>query len=289
LVTAGQIQEYLESRRQSNKEPFEQAREALLTCNKSEVLCQFQQFLKAADEDDRCWAIEGLFLLYGTEATDAVLPLVNDRSSNVRWVICDCLVEYGDNRAAPALIDRMKVDPDCQVRGTAANALGHVGVLEHLPQLYAVTQSDAEEDQLGYSPSCQAFEAITSILRRWVIGKLSSTQAKTFERATAIGRLQGKVTAEAIPFDAEGRINRTARYAHLPRPAFGFGWMSKLNLETTLAAPFEVAVEYADPSCVIQRMFVFHRIEPSDDCNWAVDTIVDSAAIATLSGSGLKM
>lgn len=86
-----------------------------------------------------------------------------------------------------------------------------------------------------------------------MIWQFRTTEAKTFEQASSIGQLRGKVTAEAIPFDPEGRITRTARYAQLPRTAFGDGWMSQLNLETT------------------------------DDCDWAVNTIVDPAAIQELS------
>ena len=283
MLSADKIHNYLESRRQSNKEPFEHARQELLASDKTEVLAQFQSFLEAPAEDDRCWAIEGLFLLYGTEATEGILPLVKDPSSNVRWVICDCLLEYGDRRAAPALLDRMKYDPDCQIRGTAAQALGHLGSLEDLPHLQLAYESDVEVDQLGCSPSWQAFGAITSILRRWVTRQLRIAAAKTFEQATSVGQLRGQVTSEAIPFDPEGRITGTPRYAQLPRTAFGDGWMSKLNLDTALTAPFEVAVQYSDPTRVIQRMFVYHRIEFSDDCDWAVDTIVDAEAIKTLS------
>jgi hypothetical protein len=120
---------------------------------------------------------------------------------------------------------------------------------------------------------------MTSVLRRWVTRQITGVPAKEFEEVGPSGRVRGLVTAEAIPFDREGRINLVPRYAHVPLPAFGSGWSSTLNLQTTLTPPFEIEVEYVGPGCTVQRIFIYYRIEESASCDWAVSTIVDTSAM----------
>lgn len=280
MVNSQQVLEYLDARRHafSSPEVFRTARKALLACDKAEVLAHFEARTRLPDEEERAQAMEGFALLYRQDATDALIRWLKDPSSIVRWVICGCLNDYGDERATAALLDRMKHDTDCQVRGVAAYALGSIGAVEALPDLHRTYQTDLEVDQLGYTPSCQAQDAMTSVLRCWVSRQLQGTPPKTFGESTPSGQLSGTVTAEAIPFDAEGRITCTSRYAHLPISAFGNGWMARLDLHTSLIAPFEIMVEYVDPICVIRRIFVYQRLD-GEDVNWAVNTILDPTAM----------
>ena len=141
-------------------------------------------------------------------------------------------------RAASVLLDRLKHNADCQIRGVASGALGRIGAIEALPDLHQAYQTDCEVDELGHSPSGQALDAMTSALENWVTQQIQGDPPRTFRKSTRKGKLSGTVTAEAIPFDAEGRINRTLRV--IPPAAFrvGYGWSSKMGLQTSLITPF---------------------------------------------------
>ena len=276
-----QVQEFLNSRHLSVIEPetYRNLREALLASDKQEVLAVFAAQLQLPDEDARCQAIEGLAILYGREAADIIVDRINDASSIVRWFVCGCLHDFGDLRAASVLLDRMKNDSDSQVRGMAASALGRIGAIDAMPDLHQTYQKDLEVDELGHTPSGCALDAMTSILRSWVSRQIQGTPPSIFEQTTLNWKLRGTVTAENIPFDPQGRINHTLRYAHLPMSAFGNGWSSTLDLETSLISPFEIQVEYVDPTCVIKRILIYERIADSVYVNWGVQTIVDTAAV----------
>jgi len=281
VVSLSEVQRFLDARRLRfvDAKTFRNAKRVLVANDKAAVLAHFETLLQSGDEEQRAAAIEGLALLYGSKAADTIVRWINDSSSIVRWVVCGCLHDYGDLRAASALIDRLKHDPDCQVRGMAASGLGQIGAIEALPDLHQAHQVDNEVDQLGHSPSSQSLDAMTSVVRSWVSRQISGTSSKTFLEATRLGQLVGKVTAENIPFDADGRITHTSRYSHLPLSLFGCGWSSNLNLQTKLIAPFEIVVEYVDPTCVIQRMLIYHRNPGSAEVNWSVHTILDPAAM----------
>ena len=281
MTTAHKIQEFLDARPQYYLQPerFRSARRAVLACDRTEVMACFEARLQDLDDEVRAQAVEGLALLYRTDATDTLLRWLDDESVIVRWVVCGCLHDIGDQRAQPGLLNRLKVDLDPQVRGVAADALGRVGGVEVLPDLYRTWQHDHEEDQQGHSPSSYAAAGIIDLLQRWVVRQLHNTAARDFSEATPHGQLQGRVTAEAIPCDDEhGRITKSPRYAHLPISAFGNGLSTQLDLQTNLVTPFEIAVTYTDRACKISRAFVFQHL-PSDDTNWAIDTIVDPAAL----------
>jgi HEAT repeat protein len=88
VVTTLLVQEFLDARRQAfpDSETFQNARRALLAIDKAEVLAVFETRLQVGEDEDRAAAIEGLALLYGREATDTLLPWINDPSTIVRWV-----------------------------------------------------------------------------------------------------------------------------------------------------------------------------------------------------------
>ncbi|MBC8353805.1 MAG: hypothetical protein H8E66_17535 [Planctomycetes bacterium] len=173
----------------------------------------------------------------------------------------------------------MKNDTECQVRGLAASALGKIGAIEALPDLHQGYRTDFEVEELGYSPSGQAQDAMTSVLISWVSRQIQGTPPRTFRESARTGQLNGAVTAEAIPFDAEGRINHTLRYSHMPYSSFGGGCASKMDLQTSLIAPFEIEVEYVDPTCVIQRILIYRQIHDSVDFNLELHTILDPTAV----------
>ncbi len=283
MASQQQVQAFLEARTQSHSNPdvYASARRELLASEQADVIALFQERLQAGDEEERCQAIVGLIQLYGAEATGTLLQWIDDASPTVRFVVCSCLHDHGDDRAIPALLDRMKNDPDCQLRGIAASALGKIGPVEVLPHLHLAFQSDHEVDELGYSTSDQAEEAMTSILMTWVSRQVAGAPPKCFREATSTGQLSGTITAEAIPFDPEGRTNRTARYSHLPFSAFGPGCSAKLGLQTNLIDPFEVQVVYVDPDCALARIFIYRRIDNSTQFDWDVHTILDPMAMKT--------
>lgn len=276
-----QVQELLATRRTAywNPEPFRNARQALLARDRDEVLAHFQSRLQRPDEDERALAVEGLALLYGTEAGDTIVRWIKDPSRVVRWKVCGCLHDFGDVRAAPALLDRMKNDDDCQVRGMAVHALGQIGSLEYLPNLYEVQQTDTETDCHGHSPSSTARDAMTCVLRGRASRRIQGDPPRIFREATTTGKLTGVVTAEAISLDEETPIHQSSRYSHVPQSAFGHGWSSWIDLQTSLTAPFEIEVEYTDPTCVIGRILIYEEIRDSDETNWFVHTILDPTAM----------
>lgn len=281
MATHQQLHDFFAARRHyyADYATFQAAREKLLAEDEGEVRAAFETLLLDPDEEVRCEALVGIASLYGAAATETLLRFIDDASSTIRWVVCGCLHDRGDERATTALLDRLRQESDCQVRGVAVSALGDVGLSDVLPQLHAAWQNDHELDELGHSPSSIAEDAISTLLKRWVTRQIAGTSAKEFEEIRPSGRVRGVVTAEAIPFDPEGRINRVPRYSHVPLSAFGPGCASKLNLQTTLTPPFEIEVEYVGPSCTLRRIFIYNRIEDSESFDWSIDTIVDASAM----------
>jgi len=65
----------------------------------------------------------------------------------------------------------------------------------------------------------------------------------------------------------------------VPLSAFGCGWISKIDLQTSVIATFELEADYVDPTCVIRRIFIYQRVRDSAAVNWAVDTIIGPRAM----------
>lgn len=281
-----QIAEFLEARRGAYQDPeaYRRIRQALRALDRADVLPHFEARMRDPDLEVRAQAIEGLTLLYGNDATPTILPRLDDESETVRWVVCGCLHDYGDGRALAGLLERLRRDPDASVRGAAASALGQIGDPAVLPQLFTAWQSDHEVDPLGYTPSGQAGGAISDLLRRWVIRHLQGASPRLFDETTPTGRLEGRVTAEAIPFDEQGRLFHTARYRHLTPSECGYGLSTKMDLVTPLVTPFEVEVVSDDPHCRLGRTFVFQELPDDDETNWAIHTIL-SAPMRTPDGN----
>jgi hypothetical protein len=120
--------------------------------------------LAHSDLEVRCKACEAILWIDPGQGIDLVLPLLEDNESTVRWNTCGLLHDFGDERAVDSLVTRMKEDPDPQVRGTAAYALGGIGCVKAIPALIATLDADHECDQLGYPPSSCAASALDDIL-----------------------------------------------------------------------------------------------------------------------------
>ncbi len=120
----------------------------------------------SADINVRCQSCRALLNLDKNKGIELLLPFFNDSDSTFRWDICGLMHEFGDERVIESLIDRMKNDPEPQIRGTAAYALGGVGNPEAIPSLLHTFNTDHEFDQLGYSPSFCAEQAIDEIQRK---------------------------------------------------------------------------------------------------------------------------
>src|SRR5262245_32445825 len=82
--------------------------------------------LASQDPEIRCVSCETVFRIDPIRALELVLPLLNDSEMAVRWHACGCLHDFGDERAVGPLSKVLKEDPDAQVRGTAAYALGGI-------------------------------------------------------------------------------------------------------------------------------------------------------------------
>ena len=109
--------------------------------------------LAGPDPEVRCGASEAILRLDPGRGVDQVLPLLNDTDTTVRWYTSGLLHDFGDGRAVDSLIARMQEDPDPQVRGTAAYALGGIDCPKAIPALIATLRADHEWDELGHSPS----------------------------------------------------------------------------------------------------------------------------------------
>jgi hypothetical protein len=48
-----------------------------------------------------------------------------------------------------------------------------------------------------------------------------------------------------------------------------------MDLRTSLIAPFEIEVEYVDPTCVIQRILIYRQSPDSSEFDLDMRTILD--------------
>lgn len=118
------------------------------------------------DIDTRCQASRALLFMDTKQGIELLLPFFNDPNTTFRWDLCGLMHEFGDKRVIEPLVNRMKNDPDPQIRGTAAYALGGIGDLEVIPALLDTFNNDHALDQLGYTPSFCAQGALDEIHRR---------------------------------------------------------------------------------------------------------------------------
>jgi len=120
--------------------------------------------LRADDGEVRCTVVDVLLKLCGWCGLPAALPLLRDQVDWVRWHVAGTLASYGNETAVDPLIGTLRSDPDPQVRGAAAYALGHISDPRAIPFLLDALEHDHEIDQLGHSPSSISATALDNIL-----------------------------------------------------------------------------------------------------------------------------
>jgi HEAT repeat protein len=135
-------------------------------CSKDIVVEVFNPYLTIPDTDIRADAAEALFRVLGSEAIDILLPLLNDPIAIVRYHICGLLHDFGDQRATPALVEKLSNDPDATVRSVAAYALGEIADDTALPALAYAQEWDTEVDSWGHAVCDTAASAAAEIIAR---------------------------------------------------------------------------------------------------------------------------
>lgn len=98
--------------------------------------------LHDSDVNLRCTACEAILRVDAKRGLELILPGLLDSDSIMRWDTCGLLHDFGDERAVEPLIMVLKNDPDAQVRGIAAYALGGIGSPAVIPALLAAQKSD---------------------------------------------------------------------------------------------------------------------------------------------------
>lgn len=124
--------------------------------------------LSNPDPAVRLVACEAVFFVDARRGLELALPLLDDPEVGMRWHVCGCLHDCGDERAIEPLIRVLRDDPDAQVRGSAAHALGAIGrrtgSAAAIPALLAAMEADHERDMHGHSASSCAARALDDIL-----------------------------------------------------------------------------------------------------------------------------
>lgn len=138
----------------------------LCAIGSTRLLPALQAFLNASDCELRCLAAEAIFHVDPQVAVPLLRPHLDDPEVVVRWHICGLLHDIRDRRAVGPLIERMKTDPDPQVRNTAAYALGGIGDPSAIPDLIETLDDDHEVDELGHTASWCAAMALDEIIGR---------------------------------------------------------------------------------------------------------------------------
>jgi len=122
-----------------------------------------KEMLADRDIETRCGAALAMLWVDQDLGNDYILPLLRDADTACRAYVCGILHDFPNVRSVEPLIDCMKNDPDPQVRGTAAYALGGIGSPNAIPALIETMQQDHVVDALGFTPSQCAKDALAAI------------------------------------------------------------------------------------------------------------------------------
>jgi HEAT repeat protein len=139
----------------------------------------------------------------GRPAVEALVELLGDRRTHVRWEAAKALGAIGDPRAAPALVTALEADEDFDVRwvtGQALTALGREGLRAVLAALAARPHSTTLQE--GAYHVChrlsqrQAFRIVLPVLAalRSLEPELliPATVRRALEQLTAVPRTKPK-------------------------------------------------------------------------------------------------
>ncbi len=120
--------------------------------------------LSDPDINIRCAAIEALSLVDPERAVGLLLPLLRDSETVVRECACEALAVPEADVAVEPLLEVLRDDPDPQVRGTAARALGYIGSPAAIPVLLRAMDTDHEPDFHSHTPGGCAAAALDDLL-----------------------------------------------------------------------------------------------------------------------------
>jgi len=221
------------------------------------------QLLKHRHLDVRCHAAESILRLDKACGVEAVLPFIQDRSTTLRWQICGLLHDFGDSRAVLALIERLKMDPDPQIRNTAAYALGGIGSFQALHALAEAEENDHEYDMHGHSASSVSTSAISDILMKESI-RIVETYPET---EVTIERESNTLIQATIILQSTGE-----QYRQLSWKAWGpTAWWFDPPFHPLHVPPFTVDVRVTqEEKLCIRRVFIFQ----SSETGWSISTVV---------------
>lgn len=119
--------------------------------------------LSDLDPNVHCNAIEALARVDLGRAVDRLIPLLSRPEWYIRITVCDALSSPAASAATEPLMAVLECDPDPQVRGYAARALGLIGCRSAIPALLKA-MDDHEVDILGYTPSHCAAMALDDMM-----------------------------------------------------------------------------------------------------------------------------
>lgn len=114
----------------------------------------------------RAYSAEVLLRLNLQDSVEHVVPLLSEPDTELRYYVCGLLSNYGDKTAVQPLIDVLRNDPDADVRGIAAFALGKIGDRRAIPVLRKAQQEDDAVGSEGHRVSRIAEEALKAVLNR---------------------------------------------------------------------------------------------------------------------------
>jgi HEAT repeat protein len=131
----------------------------------------FVALLSDPDPSIREQAAVAAIMTHGDLGQDMIVPLLQDSDATIRWYVCGLLYDFGDARAVPALVARLKLDSEATVRVIAADAIGRiaerVAVPESvIPALESVVIHDHVMTTTGFTPSDSARDALAAVRLR---------------------------------------------------------------------------------------------------------------------------
>ncbi len=114
-------------------------------------------FLHSADSFRRARALCALANIQDSASVDSVIPLLNDTVSVVRQNAAFAIGQIGDERAAPALFERLKKEDDSTCLAEELNGIGKCGNHSDLVRLGALENSLPREALQSYALSIARF------------------------------------------------------------------------------------------------------------------------------------
>jgi HEAT repeat protein len=123
------------------------------------------RLLKSNRRHTRMWAVDAARWLRGKRCLKDILPLLDDRSRNVRREVLRVIIGTADGKLGSRLRERLLAavrpilrDEDAPLRGSAANVLREIGDSSHLDELKKALKQ--ERDRLTRECMETAIESI---------------------------------------------------------------------------------------------------------------------------------